>query len=85
MPACNLLAVALAFSSVGARMTTQLPVVALVGFQAFRLLLEVVLHRLHVEGVIPVTMTWGGPNLDVLTGVLALAGHLVLFRALEAR
>jgi len=72
MGASMLAAVALAFSSVGTRLAS-LPLVALVGFQGFRLPLEVVLHRLHGEGVIPVTMTWSGRNLDVIAGALALA------------
>jgi hypothetical protein len=44
----------------------------LVGFQAFRLPLELVLHAWVVQGVIPQSMTWSGANWDVVTGSLAL-------------
>lgn len=71
MGASNLLALGVALSPLGRRLAT-LPLATLVGFHAFRLPLEVVLHRLHAEGTLPVTMTWEGRNLDVITGVLAL-------------
>lgn len=71
MLACVGLGVALALSSVGRALAT-LPLAALVGFQGFRLPLEVVLHQWATEGVIPVAMSWSGRNLDVITGVLAL-------------
>jgi len=71
MGACNLLTLGVALSPLGARLAT-LPLAALVGFHVFRLPLEVVLHRLHAEGTLPITMTWEGRNLDVVTGVLAL-------------
>lgn len=68
---CNLGAIALALSPVGGRMAT-LPLAWLVGFHAFRLPLEIVLHRWFEEGTLPVQMTWSGQNPDVLTGILAL-------------
>jgi hypothetical protein len=58
-------------SSVGARLGT-LPMWALVGFQAFRLPLELVLHSWATQGTIPYTMTWSGQNWDVVSGVVAL-------------
>jgi hypothetical protein len=67
------LAVALAFSPLGTRLVTGIPVAALVGFQAFRLPLELVLHRWWIEGVLPVQMTFEGHNFDIITGVLAVA------------
>lgn len=71
--ACNAGAVALACSSLGQRVALSLPLYALVGFQVFRLPLELVLHRWYMEGVLPVQMTYAGRNFDVLTGLLALA------------
>ncbi len=76
----NLTALALALSPVGARLA-ELPVGALVAFQAFRLPLELVLHRWHAEGAIPVQMTFEGHNLDIVTGVLALVLGLWATRA----
>lgn len=77
--ACNLLAVGLAFSRLGTRLSTALSIAALVGFQAFRLPLELVLHRWYGEGVIPAQMTFEGHNFDILSGI----GAIVLFFALR--
>ena len=65
-------AVALAFSRLGARLVSGLPLAVLVGYQGFRIPLELLLHRGSVEGLVPVQMTYRGMNFDVLTGVLAL-------------
>lgn len=62
---------ALALSPVGARIAATLPLTALVGFQAFRLPLELVLHAWFRQGVIPETMTWSGQNWDIVSGILA--------------
>lgn len=71
-------ALAIIFSPVGKRFALTLPLAWLVGFHVFRLPLEFWLHRAHVEGTIPVQMTFGGHNFDIITGVLALAGWLWL-------
>lgn len=65
-------AAVLALSPLGRRMALGLPLHTLVGFQLFRLPLELVLHRWYMEGVLPVQMTYEGDNFDVLTGLLAL-------------
>ncbi|MCO4760945.1 MAG: hypothetical protein KC502_05535 [Myxococcales bacterium] len=44
----------------------------IVGFQAFRILVELLIHQAVVEGVAPPQFTWTGLNWDVATGVLAL-------------
>lgn len=72
-------------SSTGARLGADVPLAALVGFQAFRVPLEVLLHRLSVEGVLPVEVTYAGWNGDVLTGLLALPLSAMLWRGREAR
>lgn len=77
---CNLLALSLALSPVGRAFATHVPIAALVGFQSFRLPLELVLHRWYEQGVLPVQMTYAGDNLDILTGVLAVAAGLSLWR-----
>lgn len=43
----------------------------LLGFQVFRVLVEIALWLGHREGIVPVQMTWEGRNLDVLTGLTA--------------
>lgn len=62
----------LALSPVGARLAATIPLAALVGFQAFRLPLELVLHAWFRQGTIPETMTWSGQNWDIVSGALAL-------------
>jgi len=64
--------VGLGLSPVGARLATGVPLAALVGFQAFRLPLELVLHEWAAQGTIPQTMTWTGQNWDIVSGIAAL-------------
>jgi hypothetical protein len=63
----------LAFSSIGTRLVNGLDIHWLIGFQAFRFPLELLLHRLYQENVIPVQMTYAGRNFDILSGILAIA------------
>ena len=69
---CVLLAIGLASSPVGARLAAGLPLAGLVGFQGFRVLVELLLDRAYHEGFAPVQMTFRGRNFDVITGVTAL-------------
>lgn len=69
----SLLAMAgLALSPVGTRLGA-LPLVALIGVQAFRVPLEVLLHSWYGQGTLPVQMTWEGQNPDIISGLMALA------------
>lgn len=43
----------------------------LIGFQAFRVLVELLIHRAVQEGVAPPQMTWTGLNFDVVAGASA--------------
>lgn len=63
---------AAALSPFGARLAANVPLAALVGFQAFRLPLELVLHEWAAQGTIPGTMTWTGQNWDIISGITAL-------------
>lgn len=54
----------------GAWRALSLPV--LVGFQSFRILVELLIHQAVLEGVAPPQMTWTGQNLDILAGLTAL-------------
>lgn len=49
-----------------------LPLGLLVGFQGFRILVELGIHQAAVDGIAPVEMSWSGWNLDILTGVSAV-------------
>ncbi|HUF12988.1 MAG TPA: hypothetical protein VMN78_07815 [Longimicrobiales bacterium] len=63
---------AIGLSRTGDRLALGLPLALLVGFQVFRLPLELLMHRAYEEGVMPVQMSFSGYNFDILTGVLAL-------------
>src|SRR5690606_15714347 len=52
--------VTLAFTSFGSRLIADVPLAGLIGFQSFRLPLEWWLHRIYVEGIIPVQLTYEG-------------------------
>lgn len=70
--ASTLAAIGLAASPLGGALARALPLWALVGFQGFRLPLELVLHAWGEGGTIPTSMTWEGSNLDVISGIVAL-------------
>ena len=63
--------IALAFSKFGERLSL-LPLTFLVGYQAFRVPVELLIHRAVQEGVAPPQMTWNGINFDIFSGITAL-------------
>jgi hypothetical protein len=63
----------LAFSRLGTRLATCLPLWLLVAVQGFRLPLEVAMHAMYERGVMPVQMSYSGRNFDIVTGVTAIA------------
>ena len=68
------------FSRAGMWVAERVPLTLLVGFQVFRIPLEIVLHQLHSHGVLPVQMTFAGLNFDILTGVGAFVLWIMLRR-----
>ena len=66
-----LLTVFIALSTSGSRLA-RLPLAALIGFHAFRLPLELILHNWYEGGTLPVQMTYEGHNFDIATGILAI-------------
>lgn len=77
--------VLLAISSAGARLAAGVPLAVLVGYQVFRVPLEWLLHRLYLEGVIPVEMTYAGRNFDVVSGLTAAAVAVLLASGRSSR
>ena len=71
---------ALAWSPFGRRFADKLPFVALIGFQAFRLPLELIMHRAAVAGIMPNVMSFTGYNFDIVTGATALPLALYAWR-----
>lgn len=72
--------VAIAFSRVGQVLAAGLPLGALVALQAFRLPLELLMHRAYTEGVMPVQMSYAGANFDVISGLTAIPAALLVWR-----
>lgn len=71
------------FSAVGARLADGIPLAAIVLLQSFRIAVEWLLHRLYLEGGVPVQMTWSGRNFDIVSGVTGLILGLVLLRGVR--
>lgn len=76
----TVLTVRLAFSRFGEALAKSLPFTALIGAQAFRIPLELVMHQAALEGVMPPQLTFAGYNFDIVTGASAIivAGLLAL-------
>jgi len=68
----GVLGLTLGFSRLGQRYAMGLPVWMLIAAQSFRLPLELVMHRAAQEGVMPVQMSLGGWNFDIISGTLAI-------------
>ncbi len=67
------LAFGIAFSALGRMLALGLPLAVLVGFQGFRVLVELLLHRAYTEGLMPVQMSFSGRNFDIVSGLTAIA------------
>ena len=65
------LAVAIALTDYGRRLATGLPFAVLVALQGFRLPLEMAMHEMYEQGVMPAQLSYSGRNFDVLTGLSA--------------
>jgi hypothetical protein len=65
-------AIALGASRFAAPLVRGLPLAGLVGFQAFRLPLELVMHEAASAGVMPSLLSFSGWNFDIATGTLAI-------------
>ena len=74
------IAFGLGASRIGLRIATGVPLAALVGVQAFRFSLELLLHRSYEEGLMPVQMSYSGLNYDILSGLSAMVVALVVIR-----
>lgn len=75
------LAFAVGFSSFGRSVATHLPLRTLVGLQAFRFPLELLMHRAGRLGIMPPELSYSGYSFDIVTGI----GALVLWALMRAR
>jgi hypothetical protein len=70
--ALNVIVLTAALSPLGKGLAQHLPLTVLVGFQAFRLPLELILNEWAHNGTIPMSMTFHGQNWDIISGIVAL-------------
>lgn len=75
------MAAAVGLSRFGAAVAASVPLSTLIGLQAFRLPLELLMHRAGELGIMPQELSYSGYNFDIVTG----AGALVLWAAMRAR
>lgn len=80
-----ILTFALAFTGWGRTTLQMAGLPLLIGFQSFRILVEIFLWWGHREGLVPVQMTWEGRNFDVLTGLAALPVAWLAARGVASR
>jgi hypothetical protein len=69
--ALAIITIALAFSAFGLRLGLAVGMASLVYFQAFRIIVELLLHRMWEQDVVPVQMTYAGRNFDIVSGITA--------------
>lgn len=74
------LAFAVGLSPFGRTVAMEVPFTTLIGLQAFRLPLELVMHRAARLGIMPPELSYSGYNFDIVTG----AGALVLWALLRS-
>jgi len=75
----------LGLSRIGRDVAALTPLAWLVGFHAFRLPLELVMHEAALEGTMPVQMTFSGLNFDIVTGTSAIIVALLASRGYAPR
>ncbi len=68
----------IAFSDRGSELLMAIPPQWLIGMQAFRMLVEILLWRAFLSGLLPIQMTFEGYNFDGLSGILAIPFALMI-------
>ena len=74
-----------AFSRVGTALVIGIGPVGLLGFQLFRVPVEVFLHGMYQVGQTPVQMTYAGLNFDIFSGLTAPAMAWLVWRGKAGR
>jgi hypothetical protein len=77
------LAFAIGLSPFGRSVAQSVPVSTLIGLQAFRLPLELVMHRAATLGIMPAELSYSGYNFDIVTGTGALLIWVLLRAGLK--
>jgi len=58
-------------SSAGARVALAFPLWIILGTQSFRIVVELFLHQLWIDGLLPKMLTFAGANVDIYIGASA--------------
>ena len=82
--ALSITTVVVVSSRIGAKVSLALPIAWIVLFQSFRIGVEFLLHRLYLEGAVPVQMTYSGRNFDIISGLIGLGLGLWLLSGRSA-
>lgn len=72
MAATMAVTIAGAMSGIGRGVAAKSSFALLVGYQAFRLPLELIMHHASTVGLMPLQMSYAGRNFDIATGTLAI-------------
>ncbi|MBN64633.1 MAG: hypothetical protein CME20_25000 [Gemmatimonadetes bacterium] len=75
----------IAYSRVGTALVAGIGPVGLIGFQLFRLPVEIFLHGMYQAGQTPVQMTYAGLNFDIFSGLTAPAMAWLVWRGKAGR
>lgn len=81
----QVLTVRWALSDAGAKLAERLPFTLLIGAQAFRFPLELLMHHAAREGVMPVQLSYSGWNFDIVTGATAFLVAVLAHRSKAGR
>jgi hypothetical protein len=71
LPAVLFVLLVFARSDAGARIAAAFPIWVIIGMQTFRIGVELLLHRLWMDGLAPRVVTYQGRNIDILIGLSA--------------
>lgn len=77
-----IVSILIGLSSFG-RNAAAMPILYLVGLQAFRLPLELLMHRGVTLGIVPVELSYTGYNFDIVTGIGAALIAIALMRGVS--
>jgi hypothetical protein len=58
-------------SNIGARVAATIPLWLILGFESFRIGVELLIHRLWEDGLVPKLLTYAGGNVDMFVGLSA--------------
>ncbi len=72
--------IVIAFSKTGTAILRAIPPHWLIGLQAFRILVEILLWRSFMLNLLPIQMTFEGNNFDGISGLLAIPVAMILYR-----